>query len=81
MAASSDIAGQKADSTLRCTAVITAPDGSESARMSLLHTTGGKYIGIWNADRLPGIYAVSIVASFNGNAETFADVLEIEVVA
>ncbi|MDD1722319.1 MAG: sulfurtransferase [Methanothrix sp.] len=80
-ASSSDIAGQKADSTLRCTAVITAPDGSESARMSLLHTTGGKYIGIWNADRLPGIYAVSIVASFNGNAETFADVLEIEVVA
>ncbi|MDD1740896.1 MAG: sulfurtransferase, partial [Methanothrix sp.] len=63
-ASSSDIAGQKADSTLRCTAVITAPDGSESARMSLLHTTGGKYIGIWNADRLPGIYAVSIVASF-----------------
>jgi len=80
-ASSSDIAGQKADSTLRCTAVITAPDGSESARMSLLHTTGGKYIGIWNADRLPGIYAVSIVASVNGNAETFADVLEIEVVA
>ena len=80
-ASSSDIAGQKADSTLRCTAVITAPDGSESARMSLLHTTGGKYIGIWNADRLPGIYAVSIVASVKGNAETFADVLEIEVVA
>lgn len=78
---SSDNAGQKADSTLRCTAVIIAPDGSESARMNLLHTSEGKYVGIWNADRRPGIYRASIVASVNGNAETFADVLEIEVVA
>ena len=78
---SSDVAGQKADSTLRCTAVIIAPDGSESARMNLLHTSGGKYVGIWNADRQPGIYRASIAASVNGNAETFAQVLEIEVVA
>lgn len=62
---SSDNAGQKADSTLRCTAVIIAPDGSESARMNLLHTSGGKYVGIWNADRQPGIYRASIVASVN----------------
>ncbi|MDD1738982.1 MAG: hypothetical protein LUQ02_05410 [Methanothrix sp.] len=42
----------------------------------------GMQIGcLGSTDRLPGIYAVSIVASFNGNAETFADVLEIEVVA
>lgn len=72
---------QKADSTLRCTAVINAPDGSEVARMSLLQTTAGKYIGIWNAQTKPGIYKTSIVASANGNAETFVDVLEIEVVA
>lgn len=70
---------QKADSTLRCTAIINAPDGSEAARTSLLHTTAGKYMGIWNANVAPGIYKVSIVATASGNAETFADVLEIEV--
>ena len=71
---------QKADSTLRCTAVVNAPDGSEVARTSLLHTTGGKYVGIWNANVNPGIYKVSIVATSSGNAENFADVLEIEVI-
>ena len=78
---SSGNAGQNADGILQCTAVITAPDGSESDRMSLLHTSGEKYMGIWNAERQPGIYKVSIVASVNGNSETFADVLDIEVVA
>jgi len=70
---------QKADSTLRCTAVVNAPDGSEAARTSLLHTTAGKYMGIWNANVAPGIYKVSLVASAYGNAETFENVLEIEV--
>ncbi|MBN1235763.1 MAG: sulfurtransferase [Methanotrichaceae archaeon] len=70
---------QKADSTLRCSAIVNGPDGSERARTSLLHTTGGKYVGIWNADVAPGIYKVSIVATASGNAETFVDVLEIEV--
>lgn len=80
-APSSGNEGQNADSILQCTAVITAPDGSESDRMSLLHTSGEKYMGIWNAERQPGIYKASIVASVNGNSETFADVLDIEVVA
>lgn len=70
---------QKADSTLRCTAIINAPDGSEAARTSLLHTTAGKYMGIWTANVSPGNYKVSIVATASGNAEMFADVLEIEV--
>jgi len=72
---------QKADSTLRCTAIIKAPDGSEAARTSMLHTSAGKYVGIWSANVDPGIYKVSIVATAFGNAETFADVLEIEVKA
>jgi thiosulfate/3-mercaptopyruvate sulfurtransferase len=72
---------QKADSTLRCAAIVNAPDGSEAARTSMLHTSAGKYVGIWSANVDPGIYKVSIVATAFGNAETFADVLEIEVKA
>jgi thiosulfate/3-mercaptopyruvate sulfurtransferase len=70
---------QKPDSTLRCTAIINAPDGSEVTRTSMLHTTAGKYMGIWSANVAPGIYKVSLVATVSGNAETFVNVLDIEV--
>jgi thiosulfate/3-mercaptopyruvate sulfurtransferase len=70
---------QKTDSTLRCSAIINAPDGSEAARTSMLQTSAGKYAGMWSADVAPGIYKVSIVATSSVNAENFADVLEIEV--
>ncbi len=76
---SGGVAVQQADSILRCTAIIYAPDGSEAARSNLLHSSGGKYAGIWNADVAPGIYKVSLVATASYNAETFGDVLEIEV--
>ena len=77
---SGEVAVKQADSILRCTAIIYAPDGSEAARSNLLHSSGGKYAGIWNADVAPGIYKVSLVATASSNAETFADVLEIEVI-
>ena len=67
------------DATLRCTAVINGPDGSEVSRTSLLHTSGEKYSGIWSADTAPGVYKVSIVATVSANSETFANVLDIEV--
>jgi thiosulfate/3-mercaptopyruvate sulfurtransferase len=67
------------DSALRCTAVINAPDGSEVAGTSLLRTSGYKYVGIWSANVAPGIYQVSIVATVSKSAETFEDVLKIEV--
>ncbi len=76
---SGGVAVQQADSILRCTAIIYAPDGSEAARSNLLHISGGKYAGIWSADVAPGIYNVSLVATTSNNAETFADALEIEV--
>jgi thiosulfate/3-mercaptopyruvate sulfurtransferase len=66
------------DSPLRCTAIINGPDGSEAARTSLLGTSAYKYMGIWNANVAPGVYKVSILATASGDAETFADVLEIE---
>jgi thiosulfate/3-mercaptopyruvate sulfurtransferase len=46
----------------------------------MLQTSPGKCVGIWCADVAPGIYKVSIVATYSGNAETFVDVLEIEVI-
>ena len=76
---SSEVAEQAIDNTLRCTAVINGPDGSEAARTSLLRTSGDKYIGIWNADVAPGVYRVSIAASASGTFQAFKGVLEIEV--
>lgn len=70
-----------ADSALRCTAIVIGPDGSEAARKSLLHTSGYKYVGIWNANVAPGVYKLSIEATAFGKAETFVDALEIEVLA
>jgi len=67
------------DGILRCTAVIYAQDGAEVTRTSLLETSGGRYMGIWNANVAPGVYKVSIVASLDGNAEAFTDVLQVEV--
>ncbi len=75
-----EVAAEQAYSALRCTAIVNAPDGSEAARTSLLHTTGNKYTGIWNANVALGIYTVSIVATASNNAESFNDVLDIEVV-
>ncbi len=75
----SSAAAQTADSALRCTAIVKAPDGSEVASTSLLRTSGYKFVGIWNAKVAPGVYKVSIAASASGHTETFADVLEIEV--
>ena len=75
----SSTAAKTADSALRCTAIVNAPDGSEVASTSLLRTSGYKFVGIWNAKVAPGVYKVSIAASASGHTETFADVLEIEV--
>jgi len=75
----SSIDGGTGDGTLRCSAVIDGPNGTEVARTSLLQTSGGRYMGIWNANVAPGIYNVSIVASIGGNAKAFVDVLEVEV--
>jgi len=69
------------EGSLRCIAIINGPDGSEAGRTTLLATSGGKYVGIWNAGVNPGIYRVSILVSTGENSEVFPDVLEIEVAA
>jgi thiosulfate/3-mercaptopyruvate sulfurtransferase len=70
---------QAASGVLRCTAIVNGPDGSEAARTSLLRTSGYNYVGIWNANVVPGVYRASIIATVSGNSKTFANVLEIEV--
>ncbi|MCJ7446007.1 MAG: sulfurtransferase [Methanotrichaceae archaeon] len=67
------------EDSLRCTAFIYGPDGSEVDRIGLLRTSGNTYKGIWKADVPPGVYKVDIVASATGNVETFSNMLEIEV--
>ena len=68
------------DGVLRCIAIIKNPDGSEASRTSLLHTTGRRYMGVWNAGVAPGVYGVDIEASVSGEAEAFKDALEINVI-
>ncbi len=68
------------DTSLRCTALISGPDGAEVSRTNLLRSSGYEYVGLWNANVTPGIYSVSIAASASGNSETFADVFTIEVI-
>lgn len=64
---------------LKCSALINAPGGGELARTSLLQTSANRYMGVWNANVAPGIYKVSIIATLDGNAQVFADGLEIVV--
>lgn len=74
-----DTVVQKVDSTLRCSAIINAADGTEVTRMSMLQTSAGKYMGIWSANVDPGTYNVSIAATVSGNAQTFVNALQIKV--
>ena len=74
-----DTEAQKTDSTLRCSAIINAADGTEVTRMNMLQTSTGKYMGIWSANVDPGTYNVSIAATASGNAQTFVNVLQIKV--
>jgi thiosulfate/3-mercaptopyruvate sulfurtransferase len=81
LGSSNGIAARAEDSAFHCTAIINGPSGSETARTSLLRTSGDKYMGIWNAEVAPGVYNVSISATTSGIEEIFAEILKIEVKA
>jgi len=68
------------DSTLDCSAIIMNSGGEEAGRVNLKSTSGGEFMGNWNADVPPGVYEVAVVASAQGISRTFQGVLEIEVV-
>lgn len=77
---SNPTASEAADASLRCTASIKSPDGSEVGKVSLLRTSGEKYVGLWNARVPAGNYKISIQASSSGVSKTFGNVLELNVV-
>jgi thiosulfate/3-mercaptopyruvate sulfurtransferase len=73
-------ASEAADAYLKCMALITGPDGSEVDKVSLLRTSGEKYVGLWSARVPAGVYKISIQASASGVSKMFSDVLELKVV-
>jgi len=75
----SDTGAGAAGGSMRCTAIINGPNGSEVGKTSLLHTLGNTYMGIWKASVVPGDYSMSISVSASGDAEVFEDVQKIEV--
>ncbi len=76
---SNPTASEAADASLRCTASITSPNGSEVGKVSLLRTSGEKYVGLWNARVPAGDYKISIQASSSEVSKTFSNVLELKV--
>jgi thiosulfate/3-mercaptopyruvate sulfurtransferase len=70
---------QTSEGMLKCSAVVKDAQGMEVDKISMLRTSGKKYVGIWNAKVAAGAYKISIIASESGSTKNFSDVLEINV--
>jgi hypothetical protein len=53
--------------------------GTEAGNVTLQHTFGNEYAGIWNASSTPGIYKANLKATASGATKTFGEALQIEV--
>lgn len=53
--------------------------GTEAGNVTLQHTFGNEYAGIWNASSTPGIYRVGLRATASGATATFDEALQIDV--
>jgi hypothetical protein len=53
--------------------------GTEVGNVTLQHTFGNEYAGIWNASSTPGIYKANLKTTASGATETFGEALQIEV--
>jgi hypothetical protein len=53
--------------------------GTEAGNVTLQHTSGNEYAGIWNASSTPGTYKANLRATASGAAATFDEALQIEV--
>jgi len=53
--------------------------GTEAGNVTLQHTFGNEYAGIWNASSTPGIYKANLKATASGATKTFDEGLQIEV--
>jgi hypothetical protein len=53
--------------------------GVEVGKVNLERITGEKYVAIWNANLIAGVYKATIVASAQGVSKMFNDALQIDV--
>ena len=65
----------------RCEASIMSSSGEKVGRVVMKRVAGDEFEGIWNANVAAGAYTVDMVASAGEITKTFADALQIEVVA
>jgi len=54
-------------------------DGTDAGNVTLQHTYGNEYAGIWNAGSIPGIYKVNLKATASKASKTFNDTMQIEI--
>ncbi len=60
-------------------AVIKDSNGVQVGNVALERSSGGEYVGTWNAGIATGTYSATIVASVPGTSKTFNDAIQIEV--
>jgi thiosulfate/3-mercaptopyruvate sulfurtransferase len=72
-------AAGSSEQAMVCQALIRDPDGNDVKRINMQRTTGGQYVGTWNANVPAGIYKVSIVASSGAATAAFRNALDIEI--
>jgi hypothetical protein len=65
--------------TMLVLATIKDSAGTQAGNVTLQHTSGYKYAGIWNAISTTGIYNANLRATASGAATTFDEALQIEV--
>jgi len=65
--------------TMSVLATIKDSAGAEAGNVTLQHTSGNEYAGIWNASSTPGIYRADLRATASGATATFDEALQIEV--
>ena len=65
--------------TILVLATIKDSAGTEAGNVTLQHTSGNEYAGIWNASSKPGIYRADLRATASGATATFDEALQMEV--
>lgn len=68
------------DNGFSCSGRITTQSGTQVAKVIMKRVSGDEFSGIWNANVASGNYSLTLEATGNGITETFANVLQIEIV-
>ncbi len=64
---------------MTASAIIKDSMGVQVGNVALEHSSGGEFVGTWNAGIATGTYNTTIVASASGASKTFNDAMQIEV--